>query len=62
MFKEEEEEEEEIKILKILSLTNMNIIPSEHIITLKKHMVRENISQKFRLKNIDKTRNYFVMI
>ena len=59
MFKEEEEK---IRILKILSLTNMNIIPSEHIISLKKHMVRENISQKFRLKNIDETRNYFVII
>ena len=59
MFKEEEEK---IKILKILSLTNMNVIPSEHIISLKKHMVRENISQKFRLKNIDETRNYFVII
>ena len=59
MFKEEEEK---IRILKILSLTNMNIIPSEHIISLKKHMVRENISQKFRLKNIDETRNYFVTI
>ena len=59
MFKEEEKK---IKILKILSLTNMNIIPSEHIISLKKHMVRENISQKFRLKNIDETRNYFVII
>ena len=59
MFKEEEEK---IKILKILSLTNMNIIPSEHIISLKKHMVRENISQKLRLKNIDETRNYFVII
>ena len=59
MFKEEEEK---IKILKILSLTNMNIIPSEHIISLKKHMVRENISQKFRLKNIDETRNYFIII
>ena len=59
MFKEEEEK---IKILKILSLTNMNIIPGEHIISLKKHMVRENISQKFRLKNIDETRNYFVII
>ena len=59
MFKEEEEK---IKILKILSLTNMNIIPSEHIISLKKHMVRENISQKFRLKNIDETRNYCVII
>ena len=23
-------------------------------------MVEENISQEFRLKNIDKTRNYFV--
>ena len=59
MFKEEEEK---IKILKILSLTNMNIIPSEHIISLKKHMVRDNISHKFRLKNIDETRNYFVII
>ena len=40
----------------------MNIIPNENIITLKKHIVRENISQKFRLKNIDETRNYFVII
>ena len=40
----------------------MNIIPNEHIITLNKHMVRENIRQKFRLKNIDEVRNYFVII
>ena len=25
-----------------------------------KNMVEENISQEFRLKNIDKTRNYFL--
>ena len=38
-------EEESIEILKILGLF--------------KNMVEENISQEFRLKNVDETRNYF---
>ena len=38
-------EEESIEILKILGLF--------------KNMVEENISQGFRLKNVDETRNYF---
>ena len=29
-------------------------------INLKKGMVEENISQKFKLKNIDEARNYFI--
>ena len=38
-------EEESIEILKILGLF--------------KNMVEENISQEFRLKNVNETRNYF---
>ena len=34
-------------------------MPNEYIFTLK-NMGEENISQKFRLKNIDKTRNNFI--
>ena len=30
------------------------------MITLKKNIAKENISQEFRLKNIDETRNYFI--
>ena len=34
--------------------------PNEYIITLRKNTAEENISQKFRLKNIDEARNYFI--
>ena len=43
-------EKESIEILKILNLTN-NIVP--------KDMPEEKIGQKFRLKEIEKTRNVF---
>ena len=33
---------------------------NEHIITLNINVIEENIHQEFRLKNIDKTRNYFI--
>ena len=44
-------EEESFEILKILGLIENNYF---------KNMVEENISQEFRLKNIDETRNYFL--
>ena len=45
-------EEESIEILKILGLIE--------ICNYFKNVVEEDISQKFRLKNIDETRNYFL--
>ena len=60
------EKEESIEILKILGLVNdMNvwviyIVPNKDIITLKKNMAEENISQEFILKKMDKARNYFI--
>ena len=45
-------EEESIKILKILGFIN-------NIEQYQKNMTEENISQEFRLKEIDKTTNYF---
>ena len=38
-----------------------NVIPSlfEYIITSKRNKIEENIVQEFRLKNINKTGNYF---
>ena len=45
-------EEESIEILKILGLIEIN--------NYLKNMVEENISHEFRLKKIDKTRNYFL--
>ena len=44
-------EEESIEILRILDLAS-NIVP--------KDMAEENISQKFRLTEVDKARNYFI--
>ena len=38
----------------------VNVAPNKHIIVLKKNMVRKNISQEFRLKNIDKGKNHFI--
>ena len=35
-------------------------MPNKCIINLKITMVEENISQQFRLKNIDETRNCFI--
>ena len=35
-------------------------MPYEYIITLKKKTAKENISQEFRLKNIDEIRNCFI--
>ena len=52
-----------IEILKIIvSINNMSnmLQPNEYIITLRKNTAEENISQKFRLKNIDEARNYFI--
>ena len=37
----------------------MHITQNEYIISLKKK-TEETINQKLRLKNIDKTRNYFI--
>ena len=36
------------------------IVLNEYVITLKKNMVEKSIRQKFRLKNKDEARNYFL--
>ena len=48
-------EEESIEILKILGFIN-----SLKIYNYFNNMVDKNISQDFKLKNIDETRNYFL--
>ena len=45
--------EESIEVFKILDLIN-------NIEKYQKSMVKENIRQEFRLKEIEKTRNYFI--
>ena len=45
--------EEPIQVLKVLDLIN-------NIEKYQKSMVKENIRQEFRLKEIEKTRNYFI--
>ena len=36
------------------------IVPNEYMITLKKNMVKENVSRELTLKNIDERKNYFI--
>ena len=42
-------------------MTNMYRAKSTCVITLKKNMIEDNISQKFRRKKIAETRNYFIV-
>ena len=57
-------EQESIEILNILCLINNmndNIYHAKWIYNyFKTHMAKENLSQEFRLKNIDEKRNYFI--
>ena len=44
----------------IYIVPNVIVSFNQYTITLQINMIWENISQKFRLKNIDETRNYCI--